>query len=127
MWFDELYANNNYKTYLQSRSFIVYQKMLGFPGGSVVKNLPANARNTWPGKIPHATEQLSPRTPPMGPLLESLQAKAAKPMYHSYSNSRALEPVPHTVGSLCTTTREPPHSLQLGESHCHKKTQHSQK
>ena len=34
----------------------------GFPGGSVVKNLPANAGDEfdpWPGKIPHAAEQLS--------------------------------------------------------------------
>ena len=36
----------------------------GFPGGTVVKNLPANAEDTgvspWSGKIPHAAEQLSP-------------------------------------------------------------------
>ena len=35
-----------------------------FPGGVVVKNPPANAGDTGsspgPGKIPHATEQLSP-------------------------------------------------------------------
>ena len=36
-----------------------------FPGGTVVKNLPANAGdmdgfNPWSGKIPHAAEQLSP-------------------------------------------------------------------
>ena len=35
-----------------------------FPGGSVVKNPPANAGGhgfePWSGKIPHATEQLSP-------------------------------------------------------------------
>ena len=34
-----------------------------FPGGTVVKNLPAKAGdqgfNLWSGKIPHATEQLS--------------------------------------------------------------------
>ena len=38
---------------------------LGFPGGSVVKNLPASEGDTgstppWSGKIPHAMEQLSP-------------------------------------------------------------------
>ena len=45
----------------------VYNRILfslGLPGGSVVKNLPANAGDTGsspgPGKIPHATEQLSP-------------------------------------------------------------------
>ena len=33
----------------------------GFPGGSVIKNLPANAEDhPWSGKIPHAAEQLSP-------------------------------------------------------------------
>ena len=36
----------------------------GFPGGTVVKNLPAKTRDTGfepgPGKIPHAAEQLSP-------------------------------------------------------------------
>ena len=31
----------------------------GFPGGSVDRNLPANARVLWSRKIPHATEQLS--------------------------------------------------------------------
>ena len=35
-----------------------------FPGGTVVKNLPANAGDTgfepWSGKIPHAAEQLGP-------------------------------------------------------------------
>ena len=41
----------------------------GFPGVSVVKNLPANVGDTdwsgfdpWSGKIPHAAEQLSPGT-----------------------------------------------------------------
>ena len=37
--------------------------VLGFPGGTVDKNLPANAGNTCSipglGKIPHAAEQLS--------------------------------------------------------------------
>ena len=36
----------------------------GFPGGTVVENLPANAGDTGSspglGKIPHATEQLGP-------------------------------------------------------------------
>ena len=36
---------------------------LGFPGGAVVENMPANARHgfePWSGKIPHAAEQLGP-------------------------------------------------------------------
>ena len=36
----------------------------GLPGGPVVKNLPykfkGNRFNPWSGKIPHASEQLSP-------------------------------------------------------------------
>ena len=36
---------------------------MGFPGGAVVKNPPANAGDTGlspgPGRLPHATEQLS--------------------------------------------------------------------
>ena len=45
---------------------------MGFPGGSVVKNLPANARDTIssdPGKFPHAEEQLSPCTTTIEPVL----------------------------------------------------------
>ena len=38
--------------------------LLGFPGGAVVENLPANAGENgfkpWSGKIPHAAEQLGP-------------------------------------------------------------------
>ena len=38
--------------------------MLGFPGGTVGGNLPANAGDTGsipdPGRFPHAAEQLSP-------------------------------------------------------------------
>jgi len=32
---------------------------LDFPGGPVVKNLPANAEDSWPRKIPYAEGQLS--------------------------------------------------------------------
>ena len=45
----------------------------GFPSGSVVKNLPANAGDTGlipgPGRSPHATEQLSPGTTTIQPVL----------------------------------------------------------
>ena len=44
-----------------------------FPGGSVVKNLPANAGDTGPspgpGRFPHAVEQLSPCTASTEPVL----------------------------------------------------------
>ena len=40
-----------------------FLSLLDFPGGSVVKNLPANAADTGsipdPGKFPHSSEQLS--------------------------------------------------------------------
>ena len=45
------------------------KELLGkdFPGGPVVKSLPSNARDAgsipgWGTKVPHAAEQLSPRT-----------------------------------------------------------------
>ena len=45
--------------------------LLDFPGGSVVKNPPASAGDRfkpWSGKIPHATEQLSPQATTMEPV-----------------------------------------------------------
>ena len=43
----------------------------GFPGGSVVKNPPANAGGfyPWSGRIPHATERLSPSATTTEPVL----------------------------------------------------------
>ena len=41
--------------------------MQGFPGGSVVKNPPANAGDM--GLIPHAADQLSPCTTAIKPVL----------------------------------------------------------
>ena len=47
-----------------------------FPGGTVVKNTPCQCRahrlGPWSGKIPHATEQLSPCTTTTEPVLYSL-------------------------------------------------------
>ena len=39
-----------------------FKKIQGFPGGAVVKNLPANAGDMGLsiGKIPHAAEQINP-------------------------------------------------------------------
>ena len=57
----------------------------GFPGGSVVKNTICNAGKTdpWLGKVPHATEQLSP------------SATTTEPMHCSYwspwPRARALQ------------------------------------
>ena len=59
---------------------------LGFPSGSVVKNLPANAEDMgsselWPGKILHALEQLN----------HNYWACALEPGNHNSWGSRALE------------------------------------
>ena len=81
--------------------------MEGFPGGSTVKNLPANAGGT--GLIPD--------------LAKVRMFQASKPTHHNYSLcSRAQEPQlpkpecpqasslqqekPAPVGSSCTATRE---------------------
>ena len=54
-------------------STIKNEEILGFPGGAVVKNPPANAGDTGsspgPGRSPHATEQLSPCTITTKPVL----------------------------------------------------------
>ena len=60
------------KLYLNKEDF--KKSYRGFPGGSVVKNLPANAGDTSSvphagRKIPHAVEQVSPRTTTTGPAL----------------------------------------------------------
>ena len=62
---------------------------MGFPGGAVVKNPPADAGDTgssppWSRKIPHAMEQLSP-------------------VHHNYW-ACALEPASHNVSPRATTT-----------------------
>ena len=47
----------------------------GFPHGSMVKNMPANAGNMgsifWSGTIPHAAKQLSPCAATTEPVLSS--------------------------------------------------------
>ena len=49
------------------RGNTIWKLARDFPGGPVVKNLPANAEDmgsvpAWSRKIPHASEQLSPYT-----------------------------------------------------------------
>jgi len=59
----------------------------GFPGGSVVKNPPANAGDMGlnPGLgIQHAAEQLSPRTTTIEPVLYSPEITTTEPMCHNY-------------------------------------------
>ena len=59
------------------------KKNMGFLGGSVVKNPPANVRDAgWIrlGKIPHAADQLSPCATISEPGLQSPEAETTKPM-----------------------------------------------
>ena len=71
--------------------------MPGFPGGLMIKNLPAKVGdaefNPWSGKIPHATGQLSPRAP-----------TAESVLYSPSSTTREGT----TVRSQFTTAREWP-------------------
>ena len=77
--------------------------ILGFLGGSVVKNPPAQCRrrgfSPWSGKIPLAAEQLSPgaKTTELvlrGPMLRSPGAAAAEPMLRSPGDMTAEARVP---------------------------------
>ena len=82
---------------------IYIQKLsTGFPGGTVVENLPANAEDMGSspgkGKIPHATEQLSP--------------------CDTTTEPTHLEPVPHNKRGCDserphTAMKSGPHSPQL--------------
>ena len=56
---------------------------MGFPGGPVVKKLPASAGNgfsPWSAKIPHVGEQLSPCTPTAEPALQNPRARLLRPV-----------------------------------------------
>ena len=56
---------------LEMKNVILKLNRWGFPGGTVVKNLPANAedKGSIPGPGRHATEQLSPCTTTTEPAL----------------------------------------------------------
>ena len=56
---------------------------MDFPGGAVVRNPPDNAGDMgfepWTGKIPHVTEQLSPRAPQiLSPRATTTEARAGR-------------------------------------------------
>ena len=87
---------------------------LGCCGGVVVKNLPVTAGGhgvePWSGKIPHATEQLSPCT------------TITEPTHHKYWSLCAYSPCSTTreanaMRSPCTTTKSSPSSPQLEKHH----------
>ena len=50
-------------------------------------------------KIPHATEQLSPRATTTEPVLQSPGAAATQPTCHAYGSPSTLEPVLHSKRS----------------------------
>ena len=79
-----------------------------FPGGLVVKNLPANA-DLWSGKVPHAAGQLSPcastteACTPYSPCPTAREATAISPL-----NAIREEPPLTTTGeSLQATVKNP--------------------
>ena len=78
----------------------------GFPGGPVVKNLPANAGDTnsilgLGSRIPHSMGQLSLCTTITEPKLKSPWAATTKPVCHNYWSPHALEPTFHNKRSHC--------------------------
>ena len=82
--------------------------MKGFPGGSVVRNLPANAGDVGVipelGRFPLATEQLSPYTTTIEPALQSLGAMTAEAHMLQIPCSATREAT--AVTSPHTTARE---------------------
>ena len=65
-----------FQTSLKSKVYFKKGGGEGFPGGTVAKNLP--------GKIPHATGQLSSCTTTPEPAFQSPQAATTEPVHHSY-------------------------------------------
>ena len=77
----------------------------GFPGGPVVKNLPANAGDTdsWSGKIPQAVRQLSLCTTTAEPVFQSCSywsLHALEPLLHNKTSHRSETPRTHNESSL---------------------------
>ena len=90
---------------------------LGFPGGAVVENLPANAGGDgfepWSGKIPHATEQL-------GPWATITEPARLEPVLRNKRGRDGERPAHHDEEwTPLAATRESPRTET--------KTQHSQK
>ena len=76
----------------------------GSPGGSAVKNLPANAGDPWCRRIPHATGQLSPCTTTTEPVLWSLEPQLLGP----WSLGSAAGGATTTRGPLSVARAQPP-------------------
>ena len=88
----------------------------GFPGGSVVKNLPASVGDTGSipesRKIPHASWQINPCTRITEPVLQRPR----------FTTREAI-----AMRSLCTQLESSPCWPQPEKCLCRAKTQHSQK
>ena len=97
--------------------FIFKNYLLGFPGGTVVENLPANAGDTGSspdlGRIPHAAEQ-------SGPWATITEPVRLEPVLHNKRGRDSERPAHRDEEwPLLATTRESPCTET--------KTQHSQK
>ena len=78
------------------------ESVLGFPGGSVVKNPPANAGDT--GLIPgsgRSTCISQCAATIIKPALESMGSATTEPVRGNYLNSHVREPVPRHKESHC--------------------------
>ena len=95
--------------------------MEGFPSGSVVRNLPANAGDAglipWFRKIPRASEQLSPWATTIESELQNSGATTAEPMCPRVCAPQQEKPLQWEASAL--QLESSPHSLQLEKSlHC---------
>ena len=107
---------------IEIQEFCTYQ---GFPGGSVVKNLPAKARqhgfDPWSRKIPHASGKLSllsPRSRAWGLQWLSPHAKTTELCTPWIPCSKTKE-VPLMRSPSTTTREQPPLLMQIKEKPTH--------
>ena len=104
-------------------------RVLGFPAGSVAKNLPANARDMgfdpWSGKTPHVGEQLSLWDTTIEPVLWSLEATTTETHVPRASARQQEKPVQWEARALRLGST--PHSPQPEKALAAAKTQQSQK
>ena len=109
---------------LRATSWHKHSPSRGFPGGSLVKNLPASAGDTgWISDLggphiprsswAHAAQVFSLWSIAQKPQLLSPPLQLLKPMH---SRIRALQREATTVRSLSTATKNSPHSPQLEKS-----------
>ena len=112
-------ANYHYFTlcskHIPRQKWFKNQGFPGFPGGGVVKNLPANAGdrfNPWSEKIPHALKQLNVCATTLKPVLQRLRPQLLNP--RTATNKACVLQNPRStreataIRSLCTTPGEQP-------------------